>query len=90
MSTYDFYQIVFSCLLTLAGGCYSGFTGYLMYSRPDKYEPFLKWFRPPSLRKMSLEESISENRRHGLMRLVGGGILLVAGGLQMIALLLMK
>lgn len=89
MSSYNHDQLLFWTALALIGALYALYSGYILYRHPENHAPFQN-----RIRSIQTGEPISSyrdsNRLHGLLRLVGGGLLLVGGILQLMGLALAR
>ena len=89
MTSYEVNQVVFSIFLAVSIGSYALYTGWLIYKAPDKHIPF-HYRLKETLFGQQTKELESSSRKHGVSRMIVGGIIIAGGILQTLGLFLAK
>ncbi len=87
MTSYEINQVVFSIFLAVGIGLYAVFTGWLMFKMPSKHAPIHNRIKAMLLERQ-IKDFESSSRKHGISRIVVGGIIIVGGILQILGLFL--
>ena len=89
MTSYEVDQVVFSIFLAAIIGASALYSGWLIYKKPDKHIPFQYRLREMLFGQQIKDIEISA-RKHGVSRMIVGGMIIAGGILQALGLFLAR